>query len=120
MCLHGSDCSLSLLSLPLTGPGRHAGLHSFHPQPAPAFRTMAKPSGNQLTNIADLHFDKANARRRTERSHDMLQKSLQEVGAARSIVIDEDDVILAGNGTVEVKPVLKLDVTQGDRPLKTK
>ena len=31
----------------------------------------------------------------------MIVDSLHEVGAARSIVIDEDDVILAGNGTVE-------------------
>jgi len=31
----------------------------------------------------------------------MLAKSLQEVGAARSIVIDENGRILAGNGTVQ-------------------
>ncbi len=31
----------------------------------------------------------------------MIEKSLQEVGAARSIVIDEDNNILAGNGMVE-------------------
>lgn len=31
----------------------------------------------------------------------MIAKSLQEVGAARSIVIDEHGVVLAGNGTVE-------------------
>jgi hypothetical protein len=31
----------------------------------------------------------------------MIASSLQEVGAARSIVIDEDGNILAGNGTIE-------------------
>src|SRR5690606_12686090 len=61
---------------------------------------MPEPKPDSLT-IADLHQDPANARRRTERSGDMLQRSLQEVGAARSIVIDEEGTILAGNGTVE-------------------
>lgn len=54
-----------------------------------------------LSNIADLKFDSRNARKRTQRSSGMIQRSLQDVGAARSIVIDEDGVILAGNGTVE-------------------
>ena len=31
----------------------------------------------------------------------MIEASLREVGAARSIVIDEDNVVMAGNGTVE-------------------
>jgi len=51
--------------------------------------------------IDELNFDKRNARKRTQRSGGMLQQSLQEVGAARSIVIDEGNNILAGNGTVE-------------------
>lgn len=51
--------------------------------------------------IADLKFDPQNARVRTAKGEAMIQKSLQEVGAARSIVIDEDGIILAGNGTVE-------------------
>ncbi len=51
--------------------------------------------------IADLKPDKCNARKHTPRNIGMIEKSLQEVGAARSIVIDEDNNILAGNGTVE-------------------
>ena len=51
--------------------------------------------------IADLKFDPQNARVRTAKGEAMIQKSLQEVGAARSIVIDEDGITLAGNGTVE-------------------
>lgn len=54
-----------------------------------------------IRHISELQFDPANARRRTQRSGGMLADSLQAVGAARSIVIDEDGVILAGNGTVE-------------------
>ena len=54
-----------------------------------------------METIASLKPDKHNARKHTPRNLDMIQKSLQEVGAARSIVIDEDNNILAGNGTVE-------------------
>ena len=51
--------------------------------------------------VADLKPDKRNARKRTDRSASLIQESLQRFGAARSIVIDEDGRILAGNGTVE-------------------
>jgi len=46
-------------------------------------------------------MDEHNARKRGPRAEGMLAKSLQEVGAARSIVIDENGRILAGNGTVQ-------------------
>lgn len=39
----------------------------------------------------------------------MIQESLQAVGAARSIVIDEDGTILAGNGTVEAAGAVGID-----------
>ena len=54
-----------------------------------------------VSKIADLTFDPNNARVRTAKGEKMIQDSLNEVGAARSIVIDENNVILAGNGTVE-------------------
>lgn len=52
-------------------------------------------------SLADLKPDKKNARKHNARNIGMLEQSLKEVGAARSIVIDENNVILAGNGTVE-------------------
>ncbi len=54
-----------------------------------------------MTSIKDLKSDHKNARRRTDRSAELIKESLQRYGAARSIVIDEDNRILAGNGTVE-------------------
>lgn len=54
-----------------------------------------------MTTIRDLKPDNKNARKRTDRSASLIQESLQRYGAARSIVIDEDGRILAGNGTVE-------------------
>jgi len=54
-----------------------------------------------MTSIKDLKSDHRNARKRTDRSASLIAESLKRFGAARSIVIDEDNRILAGNGTVE-------------------
>ena len=54
-----------------------------------------------MTSLGDLKFDHKNARKRTDRSSKLIAESLQRYGAARSIVIDEDNRILAGNGTIE-------------------
>lgn len=58
----------------------------------------AKP---QIVHLAALKPDPQNARKRTERSSALIEGSLSEFGAARSIVIDETGRVLAGNGTVE-------------------
>ncbi|MGA1296904.1 MAG: hypothetical protein ACO3X1_16480 [Burkholderiaceae bacterium] len=54
-----------------------------------------------MTSLGDLKFDHKNARKRTDRSSKLIAESLQRYGAARSIVIDEENRILAGNGTIE-------------------
>tara|TARA_B100000700_G_scaffold71567_1_gene79674 strand:- start:179 stop:1342 length:1164 start_codon:yes stop_codon:yes gene_type:complete len=54
-----------------------------------------------LTSIQDLKSDHKNARKRTDRSASLIKESLEKFGAARSIVIDEENRILAGNGTIE-------------------
>ena len=54
-----------------------------------------------MTKINDLKPDHKNARKRTDRSASLIQESLERYGAARSIVIDEDGRVLAGNGTIE-------------------
>lgn len=54
-----------------------------------------------VTTIDELKPDKKNARKRTERSSSLIGESLRRYGAARSIVIDEDNRIIAGNGTIE-------------------
>lgn len=50
-----------------------------------------------IEHIKDLKPDRRNARKHNPRNIDMLTRSLQEVGAARSIVIDEDDNSLPRN-----------------------
>jgi len=54
-----------------------------------------------VTSLKDLKHDHKNARKRTDRSASLIKESLERYGAARSIVIDEDNRILAGNGTIE-------------------
>ena len=54
-----------------------------------------------MTSINSLFSDHKNARKRTDQSAKLIEESLKRYGAARSIVIDEDNRILAGNGTIE-------------------
>ena len=54
-----------------------------------------------MTSINSLKHDHKNARKRTDRSAMLIAESLKRYGAARSIVIDEENRILAGNGTIE-------------------
>lgn len=58
-------------------------------------------ASKSITHIKDLIPDPKNARIHSERNIGMIVSSLNQVGAARSIVISEDGTILAGNGTVE-------------------
>jgi DNA modification methylase len=52
-------------------------------------------------HIKDLVADVTNRRLHNPRNIGMVVDALHQVGAARSIVIDEDNVILAGNGVTE-------------------
>ena len=53
------------------------------------------------TKVSDLKPDPKNARRRTAQSSHLIKESLQRYGAGRSILIDEDNRVLAGNGTIQ-------------------
>lgn len=54
-----------------------------------------------IESLRDLTPDPKNARRHTPRNVGAIVDALQAVGAARSIVIDERGVVLAGNATIE-------------------
>ena len=54
-----------------------------------------------VTHLKHLVPDPQNARKHNPRNIGTIVDSLHEVGAARSIVIDENNVVLAGNGVVE-------------------
>jgi len=56
----------------------------------------------------EIKFDKRNYRIHNERNKKLIKKSLEECGAGRSIVIDNDGEIIGGNGIYEAwgnKPV---------------
>ncbi|HEY6362710.1 MAG TPA: hypothetical protein VIX63_16495 [Vicinamibacterales bacterium] len=54
-----------------------------------------------MDHIRDLTPDPVNRRQHTPRNLGLVVEALQTVGAARSIVIDEAGMVLAGNGVLE-------------------
>jgi len=54
-----------------------------------------------ITHLKDLHADPRNARLHDKRNIGMIEQSLEQYGAARSIVIDETGQIIAGHGVLE-------------------
>ena len=67
---------------------------------------MTKP----LATIGDLTPDSRNANTGTERGRYMLEQSLREAGAGRSIVVDQHGNVIAGNKTLEVAEALGLPI----------
>ena len=59
--------------------------------------------------IKDLKFDDKNFNKHNKDGMALLEKSLQKFGAGRSILIDKDDNIIAGNGIVEAAGQIGLE-----------
>lgn len=59
--------------------------------------------------IKDLTFDNKNANKHTQKGLGLLEKSLQRLGAGRSILLDKDNNIIAGNGVVEIAGQIGLE-----------
>ena len=54
-----------------------------------------------MATIKDLKFDDKNFNKHTQYGMSLIEKSLRENGAGRSILLDQDNNIIAGNGVVE-------------------
>ena len=65
-----------------------------------------------MANISDLRFDDKNFNQHTEYGMSLLEKSLRENGAGRSILIDKDNNIIAGNGVIEAAGNIGLEDLQ--------
>jgi len=63
-----------------------------------------------LTTIADLTPDARNANKGTVRGRAMIEQSIRECGAGRSIVVDKEGRVIGGNKTLEVVEELGLPV----------
>lgn len=51
--------------------------------------------------MEEIKFDKRNYRKHNDKNKELIRKSLNECGAGRSIVIDNNNEIIAGNGIYE-------------------
>lgn len=72
---------------------------------------------NTERSLAELTPAPRNARKHGPRNIDAIVAALREVGAARSIVIDEGGVVLAGNATLEAATragLTRLQVVEAD------
>lgn len=60
----------------------------------------------------EIKFDPHNYRIHNERNKSLIEKSLKECGAGRSILIDADNEIIAGNGVYEAAQKAKIKIRQ--------
>ena len=58
--------------------------------------------GNEIKTAADLIQDEHNYRKHSETNKARIKKSIDEAGLGRSVVIDADGVLVAGNGVQQV------------------
>ena len=57
-----------------------------------------------------IKYDKRNYRKHNEKNKNLIKKSLEECGAGRSILIDNENEIIAGNGVYEQAKNLNMPV----------
>ena len=58
--------------------------------------------GNEIKTAADLIQDENNYRKHSDANKARIKKSIDEAGLGRSVVIDADGVLVAGNGVQQV------------------
>lgn len=65
-----------------------------------------------MSKLDELKPDKKNFNKHTEYGMSLLEKSLNKFGAGRSILVDKDNNIIAGNGIVEAAAAAGLTKTK--------
>lgn len=58
----------------------------------------------------EITFDQRNYRKHSKKNKALIKKSLEELGAGRSVVIDADNTLVAGNGVYEQAKELQMPV----------
>ena len=74
-----------------------------------AAKKQMSGTGDTVQSLSSLKSDHKNARKRTLQGKNLIEESLKRYGAARSIVIDESNRVLAGNGTIEAAVATGID-----------
>jgi len=72
--------------------------------------TNGTNGAKRIGKIADLKPDSKNANLGTQRGRGLLEKSLRQYGAGRSVLVDRDGNLIAGNKTVDVAAEIDLPV----------
>lgn len=67
---------------------------------AAAKEPMSEPKA--IASADDLVFDQDNANLGTDRGLDMIRESIETCGVGRSIVVDKNGVVIAGNKTLQI------------------
>jgi len=66
----------------------------------------------EIRSIKDLTPDPRNLNRGTQRGRGMLEQSLRKYGAGRSILVDKNGVVIAGNKVSEIAGEIDLPVRE--------
>ena len=67
-------------------------------------------TNNKAKKLSDLVPDNKNANKGSQRGRGLLEKSLRQFGAGRSLLIDKNNNVLAGNKTLEIAAELDLKI----------
>lgn len=62
------------------------------------------------TDAVQITFDARNYRKHGKKNKDLIKKSLEELGAGRSVLIDKENSLIAGNGVFEQAQALGIPV----------
>lgn len=57
-----------------------------------------------------IKLDERNYRKHGKKNKELIKKSLEELGAGRSVLLDNEDCLIAGNGVYEQAQALKIPV----------
>lgn len=60
--------------------------------------------------MSNIKFDKRNYRKHNEKNKKLIKKSLEECGTGRSIIVDNNEEIIAGNGVYEQAKAMNIPV----------
>ena len=58
----------------------------------------------------EITFDQRNYRKHSKKNKDLIKKSLEELGAGRSVLLDKENSLIAGNGVFEQAKALGIPV----------
>lgn len=74
----------------------------------PLHRENIAPNRGVGKYMEKINFDKKNYRKHSDKNKRMIRKSLKDCGAGRSVLVDADGYLIAGNGVYEQAQQLKI------------